>query len=568
MKRIIFSTFDDIQQDDSSIATHSEHMHAEYFDRLVENKKDYAESIGVEFKLYHNTMNDFELNDELEFTKANLYKHHIMATLAEDYDEVMYVDMDVLFNTNENVFDSLDLSKGIHVKDQDSYIKSKTIEDVVFKKSGLRSPTIKYHITKDLLGGKDNHVMNTGIMIGKSEHIKMICFIERMPLIIKRIHEIKHFKAEGANPVYLRMCYYGNNEAIFSYIMEEYNIPYVLMSEDWHDIVDHIPRHLNKESKVYHFINKRFNAFFKDKTQLVFSIYIDIPESNLDQPHNFADDKVNKSMRTKQRLAVYSDSLLQNHKDYAKAVNAEYMFFERDEEYERFYDRFPLLSEYDVINLYKVYLLDKLVKEFDYVMYIDFDVYFNQHINIFDYVPVDSSFCCNNSDVFDIGVFPNAKSYFESYKRDFRNPSSKYWNSHALLQEEDLNTEDLVVFNTGIMLANQKTMKRIDYFSDIEEVIETMSELKEFSMYPEGIQKAFGFDNETIMGYKIIKNNVPYSDLDSSWHHKHDYSGRSSFDTQSLEHTLAKNKYEIDLKTKNVIITHFISKNFGLVFDK
>ena len=30
----------------------------------------------------------------------------------------MYVDMDVLFNTDENVFDELDLNNGIHIIDK------------------------------------------------------------------------------------------------------------------------------------------------------------------------------------------------------------------------------------------------------------------------------------------------------------------------------------------------------------------------------------------------------------------------------------------------------------------
>ena len=115
MKRVIFTTFDDISNSNNLDNT-NELLVKEYFDRLIQNKKDYSDNIGVKFIFYHNTMKDFLLTDDLEFTKVNLYKHHLMAQLAEEYDEVMYVDMDVLFNTNENVFESLDLSKGIHVK--------------------------------------------------------------------------------------------------------------------------------------------------------------------------------------------------------------------------------------------------------------------------------------------------------------------------------------------------------------------------------------------------------------------------------------------------------------------
>ena len=108
MKRVIFTTYDDIKKENDQwgmnyYATESIN---EYFDRLISNKEEYANSlINVEFKFYHNTMKDFNVDTELEFTKANIYKHHIMAALAKEYDEVMYVDMDVIFNTEKNVFD-------------------------------------------------------------------------------------------------------------------------------------------------------------------------------------------------------------------------------------------------------------------------------------------------------------------------------------------------------------------------------------------------------------------------------------------------------------------------------
>ena len=137
MKRIIFTTYDDIKQnpDRWNVNTSATYLVDEYFDKLVENKRAYAERIGVEFKFFQNTMKDFEVPGQLEFTKANLYKHHVMAKLAEEYDEVMYCDMDVVFNTDENIFDELDLSKGIHIKDQDRRIENKNIHEVFYSAS-------------------------------------------------------------------------------------------------------------------------------------------------------------------------------------------------------------------------------------------------------------------------------------------------------------------------------------------------------------------------------------------------------------------------------------------------
>ena len=149
MKRIIFTTYDNISKEQDHLGENyfATESVKEYFDGLIVNKENYADKIDVDFKFYHNTMKDFDVDTELEFTKANIYKHHIMAELAKEYDEVMYVDMDVVFNTKKNVFDELDLSKGFHIQVQTDDVTCKDIEGVMFENIGNRSPTLKYHIT-------------------------------------------------------------------------------------------------------------------------------------------------------------------------------------------------------------------------------------------------------------------------------------------------------------------------------------------------------------------------------------------------------------------------------------
>jgi lipopolysaccharide biosynthesis glycosyltransferase len=383
MKRIIFTTYDDLKIDD-----YTQNQIKEYHDRLIANKKEYAKSISVEFKYFHNT-NDVH---DLDFAKANLYKHYLMAELAKEYDEVMYVDLDIVFNTKLNVFEELDLSKGIHVKDQDDQILNKDIQKVLFKSVGKRSHTVKYHITKDLLDGKDNHVMNTGLMIGKSEHIKQIKYYDRMQEAIQLIDDIKSNNLE-ADMSYLRMSYYPNNESIFSYIMEKYNVPYVLMDQAWHHIVNE--DEIADESHIIHFVNKKFNTFFKDKTKAIYSIYIEIPDDRLDNPRGPSDDPVNKSKRTKERFTEFTKRLFLNHREYAEFCNAKYICFQRDLQYETFRAQYPLLSEYDVINLYKVHLLTELTEIYDLVLYVDHDVVFNKSIDAFNFLKAESYLCCD-----------------------------------------------------------------------------------------------------------------------------------------------------------------------------
>jgi len=581
MKRIIFTTYDDLDRGESVSsaqklvdidfsATRSsdiakQKLIDEYFDRLVQNKEDYANSIGVDFVCYRNTMQDFELDVELEFAKVNLYKHHLMAMLAEDYDEVCYVDMDVVFNTDENIFEVHDLSKGIHVRDQDEDIISKDKTEILYEVIGLRSPTIKYHITKDLLGGGDNHVMNTGIMVGRSEHIRQIRFIERTKEVIPRIEKLKErVLDEDAQFSMLTMSYYPNNESLFSYILEEYNIPYVLLDKEWHVLYGDTPKE-GCSGKCIHFINKQFGRFFKDKTKAIFSLHIDIPTERLDNPSSYKDNPENKSAIAKRMMNEYRDRLIQNHEQYARRVGAEYIHFGRDKEYEEFSQRFQLLSEYDIVNLYKIWLLDRLTKEYDLVCYVDFDCVFRGHSSIFEHMPCNTAICVYYDTKEDLKINDNPQ-YFTRYKKDFRNPEAKYWNAHALLTEEGYSGENHC-YNTGVIVASRYGMESLDYFGDIDSVLETMKDLKESSMYPPNIQKSFGYDNESIFSYKVQKNGVLVYRLQPWWHSRHYYDNKESFDVNSKQWHMAKQKYEARCKKDKAVVTHFISKNFSLAID-
>ena len=183
-------------------------------------------------------------------------------------------------------------------------------------------------------------------------------------------------------------------------------------------------------------------------------------------------------------------------------------------------------------------------------------------------MPADFAFCCIMDDKKLLHI-DETNDYLNNYKKDFRNPEAKYWNAHALLQEDD-EPGDNIVFNTGVMLASKEVMKKIDYFSDIDSVIETMKELKEdeFSMYPQNIRASFGYDNETIMSYKTRINDVPLFYLGYKWHTRHFYGNKHEFIEGTPERKRALLKLKGSIKEENTTIIHFISKNFGLYFDE
>lgn len=584
MKRVIFTTYDDINRSEHNdeiiedqYVMQSDYVRKsdsakqqlvdEYMDRIVQNKKDYADKIGVDFIFYKNTMEDFDIDVGLEFTKVNIYKHHLMRELANKYDEILYVDMDVIFNTDLNVFEEHNLNNGIHVRDVDCDIDSKNKEELLLAEIGLRSPTLKYHITKDLLDGADNHVINTGIILAKSEHIIQLDYIQRIKDVIPLIEKIKTNLNDDT--ILFTFLYYPNNESIFSYILEKFNVPYVLLEPEWHQLYGDKPS-IGCEGHMIHFINKQFARFFNDKTQCIFSLHIDIPEEKLDNPKSYGDNDENKSSIAKRQLNKYRSDLLDNHRDYANAIGAEYKHFGRDAQYEEFYARFPDLSEYDVINLYKIWLLDKISKEYDLVAYADFDCFFNNYANVFQHVPCDYALCVYFDTADDLRI-NKRPGYFEKYKKDFRNPEAKYWNAHALLTEADHDgAANNYAYNTGVIITSKRCMEQLDFFGDIDEILATMKDLKEdeFGMYPDQIRASFGYDNETIFSYKVSMTGVNIYRLSQWWHHRHYYDNKESFDLNDNKFLSAKTKLKAEMKQNNTVITHFISKNFGLVFNK
>lgn len=540
MKRVIFSLFDTIETNTDLDNSGLLKMQM-YYDRLVDNKKQYAESIGVDFIMYKDTFKDTYVDWSDEFTNINLYKHFLFDKLADQYDEVMYVDLDVVFNTDKNIFEELDLSKGIAVKDTPD-IKYRDIDNNNYYSLSARNPNLKYFITKELLKGKECHVINTGIMIGKSEHIKQIKLTKRIKNISKKIQQL-------ADPAHhIKRLFYPNNEAVFSYILEHHKVPYQLLDDRWHDIRNERIKE-QPYGNAIHFINKNFDNYFKDRSKVVFSIYIDIPSEKLDNAGSYNYDDISKGERTKQQLALYKDRLIENKKQYANTCNAEWILFEYDQQYKDFAARFPNLTEYNIVNLYKIHLTYQLAEKYDNVLYLDFDVVSFQDIDFFKYNDVDARICCQA----DYIHRPNSVN-MSKYPHDFRNNMTKYWNAHALLQDYDIELTPYV-YNTGILGASKHVLEKLDFISDLDSVIEEMDDLKtdEYSMYPLPLRKQFGHDNESIFTFKAALNNVVIDNMKPEWHYKMNFANGNP-------------KIE-KIKRDNPILIHVINKRFQDIED-
>lgn len=256
---------------------------------------------------------------------------------------------------------------------------------------------------------------------------------------------------------------------------------------------------------------------------IIFSIYVDIAEENLDNPgwwENGIQVQTDKSLETKNALKKYYDKLNKVKKEYAEVIGADYILFEGDNEYKKYFNKFqkdyPQISEYDVINFYKHWQMSKLSKKYNNVCYMDFDVIPNTKEDIFKAHKIDTHFACaENNALAKWGKTVDPKNYSTC----IRNPASKYWNCHAMLMEENYEP-DTDVFNTAIMVASKKQIQKLNYFGKFNKVLNLMTYLKndKDSMYPHNIQRIFNYDNETVFAYKRVINNVDIDYIEDDWH--------------------------------------------------
>ena len=109
---------------------------------------------------------------------------------------------------------------------------------------------------------------------------------------------------------------------------------------------------------------------------VIFSIYVDIEKDNLETLEGYLGDEMSRSHRTKHQLAAYKDQLIQCKQQYALLCDADFILYTDDALYKQFLNDVKHLNneEFDKINFYKIYLMEKLANKYDNVLYLDLDV--------------------------------------------------------------------------------------------------------------------------------------------------------------------------------------------------
>ncbi len=277
---------------------------------------------------------------------------------------------------------------------------------------------------------------------------------------------------------------------------------------------------------------------------VIYSLYIDIPAKEHYGNSTIKFDTTEKASVTVNAFKKHYEKLKYSKEKYAKEIGADFIMFEYDEQYKTFEKNFtkdfPEFTGYEVVNFYKIHLLDELSKKYDNILYLDFDAVPLTSDSFFDTWDLSKGIC----------VYNNNSHVRKDYNtiQGIRSPTAKYFNCHAMLLNYGLNPNNDVI-NTGIIGARKEDIQKLNYFGKFRDVIDMMTNLinERGGLYPDNIVDMFRYDNETIFSFKTKVNQVNIQWLDNKWHY--------FLDTQKF----------IPEETK---IVHAISKDFDLVWRR
>jgi hypothetical protein len=280
MKRVIYSLYVDVpakehfgdsknKHDTVDKANVTINAFKKHYDRLIETKITYAEYCEAEFIMFEydeqyqtfekNFLKDFPMFTGYEI--INFYKIHLLYELSKKYDEILYLDFDVIPFTDESFFDVWDLTKGICV-----YNNNDQVVNNVNVNHSIRSPSAKYFNCQAMLiesgVSPRNDVINTGIIGARKEDIQKLDFFGKFKETIDMMTELRN-DTSGLYPQNIIDMFRYDNETIFSFKREVNHITIQWLDDKWHYFLDK-QKFIPKDTKLVHCICKDFDLVWRN----------------------------------------------------------------------------------------------------------------------------------------------------------------------------------------------------------------------------------------------------------------------------------------------------------------
>jgi len=307
MQRVIYSLYIDIPKEeidifdknllkegDTPININTKNKFKIHYGQLCACKEYYAKEIGADFKMFEYGPDYIVYSNQLKekypylttYNIINFYNIHLMYELCKTYDEILFLDFDVVPIQNLNFFEHWDLTKGIAVlNNNDRRIPIERVNDT---SQTIRSPSSKYFNAQAMLFEKglstNNDVINTGIVGINKEHLDKLDYFnhfENNLTLMKHlkiqirdevkiddetgaVHVIKHNDKYVTNifPDKVRQYFGWDNETLFSVKLKENKVPVQWLDDKWHYFL-YSQGFIPKETILCHAINKDFDLVWR-----------------------------------------------------------------------------------------------------------------------------------------------------------------------------------------------------------------------------------------------------------------------------------------------------------------
>ena len=278
MNKVIYSLYVNVPADEHYGKSKNEHdtvdkasitvnAFKKHYKKLIDCKRHYANTINADFIMFEQAQyQSFEKNFKCDFPELtgyeiiNFYKIHLLYELSKKYDEILYLDFDVIPLTKESFFDAWDLSKGICVYSNNDKVEKKSTTN-----HSIRSPSAKYFNCHAMLLEEglnpDNDVINTGIICARREDIVKLDFFGKFKDTIDLMTKLRK-DTSGLYPQNIVDMFRYDNETIFSYKREVNNVDIQWLDNKWHYFLD-TQKFIPEDTKIVHTISKDFDLVWR-----------------------------------------------------------------------------------------------------------------------------------------------------------------------------------------------------------------------------------------------------------------------------------------------------------------
>ena len=307
MQRVVYSLYIDIPKEeidifdknllkegDTPININTKNKFKIHYGDLCASKEYYAKQIGADFKMFEYGPDYIVYANQLKekypylttYNIINFYKIHLMYELGKYYDEILYLDFDVVPIQYIYFFEHWDLTKGIAVLNNND--RTLPIESVTDTSQTIRSPSSKYFNAQAMLFEKnmstENDVINTGIVGINKDHLNKLDYFKQFE---DNLTLMKHLKIQIREEVIIddetgetnikkhndkyvtnifpdkvRQYFGWDNETLFSVKLKENKVPVQWLDDKWHYFL-YNQGFIPKETILCHAINKDFDLVWR-----------------------------------------------------------------------------------------------------------------------------------------------------------------------------------------------------------------------------------------------------------------------------------------------------------------